>query len=296
MELTIRTPWARQRVKLGWSWIGLLPFFGVVILFLLYPAVSIFVRSFTDAAGHPTIQNILDLNQPVIVRSYTLTIEASLITSVLGGIIGFALAWGISLGGLPDGIRRAVLSFSGVSSNFAGVPLVFAFISTIGQLGIVTQFLKSGGVFLYPTFSLYSFWGLCLVYTYFQIPLMTLLVLPALEGLRREWEEAASNLGASKLEYWRYVALPILAPSVLGAMTLLFANAFGAHATAYALVGGGGGANMIVAIMVGNQFSTDTFSNPQLGNALALGMIFVIAINIIIYTWLRRRAERWQAH
>lgn len=294
MQARARTfPFFQAFDRLNWNWVGVVPFFLAVIAFLLYPAFSIVLRSFTDQAGRLTLQNVLDLNQPIIRQSYWLTIQASVFTSIMGGVIGFCLAWAISLGRLPSWIRSSVLTFSGVASNFAGVPLVFAFIATLGQLGTVTRTLKDAGISLYPTFSLYSFWGLCIVYTYFQIPLMTLIVLPALEGLRPEWQEAASNLGASRFQYWRYVALPILAPSILGAMALLFANAFGTHATAYALIGGGAGANMVVSIMVGNQFSTDTFSNPGLGNALALGMIFIIAINIVIYTYLRRQSERW---
>lgn len=278
---------------INFNWIGVLPFFIAIILFLLYPALSILVRSFTDPSGKLTFQNILDLNQSTIRQAYWLTIQASLFTALMGGLAGFALAWAISLGRLPQWIRSGVLTFSGVASNFAGIPLVFAFIATIGQLGIVTKTLKDAGISLYPTFSLYSFWGLCLVYTYFQIPLMTLLILPALEGLRPEWQEAAANLGASRFEYWRLIAIPILMPSILGSMALLFANAFGTHATAFALIGGGGGSNMIVSILVGNQFSTDTLGNPALGNALALGMIFIIGINIFIYSYLRRQSERW---
>lgn len=261
---------------------------------MIYPALSIVVRSFTDQYGNFTVQNVLDLNQQIIRDSYWRTIQVSLLTALIGGIIGFGLAWAVSLGKLPSWLRRAVLTFSGVGSNFAGIPLVFAFISAIGQLGIVTTLLKNFGIFLYPGFNLYGFWGLVIVYTYFQIPLMTLTVLPALEGLRTEWQEAALNLGATRWQFWQHVAFPILLPSILGAMALLFANAFGAHATAYALIGGGGGANMIVSIMVGNQFSTDTFANPGLGNSLALGMICVIAVNIIIYSYLRRLSERWQ--
>ena len=163
------------------------------------------------------------------------------------------------------------------------------------EISEITQGLKALGIYLYPDFNVSSFLGLCITYTYFQIPLMVLVLAPALDGLRREWREAAENLGASQLEYWRLVALPILLPSILGALVLLFANAFGAQATAYALVGGGAGQNLVVTVMVSAQFSTDSFANPGLGNALAVGMMVIIGISIVVYSWLRRRAERWQS-
>lgn len=276
-----------------WSWLGVIPFFLFVAAFQLYPSLSVVLRSFVNDAGAFTIDNITGLNQPIIMNAYWNTIKISAVSSILGGVLGFGLAWAVTIGGLPAWIRSSVLSFCGVAANFAGIPLAFAFIATIGKTGLLTKLLASIGIPLYPSFTLYGFWGLCIVYTYFQIPLMVLVLTPALAGLRREWQEAAENLGASRLEYWRFVALPVLTPSILGALTLLFANAFGTHATAYALVGGGAGQNLVVTVMVGAQFSTDSFANPGLGNALALGMMVIIGVTIFIYSYFRRRAERW---
>ncbi len=283
------------RLRFSWKWLGVVPFFLFVLAFQLYPSLSIAVRSFLNDAGKLTLDNIIGLNQPIIMNSYFSSIKISLISAVWGGLLGFGLAWAITIGGLPTSIRSAVLSFCGVAANFGGIPLAFAFIATLGRTGILTKAFSSLGVPLYPNFTLYGFWGLCLTYTYFQIPLMVLMLTPALDGLRREWREAAENLGASRLEYWRYVALPVLLPSILSALTLLFANAFGAQATAYALVGGGAGQNLVVTVMVSAQFSTDSFANPGLGSALAFGMIVIIGVTILLYSWMRRRAERWQS-
>jgi putative spermidine/putrescine transport system permease protein len=287
-----RLPRFRPR-WLTWNWIGILPFVLFVVAFQLYPASSVVIRSFLDQHGRPTLDNILNLNQPVILGSYRSTIELSLITAVWGGTLGFLLAWSVTRGGLPDWMRSGVVSFAGIASNFAGIPLVFAFISTIGRLGVVTKALNSIGIPLYPYFTLYGFWGICITYTYFQIPLMVLIMTPALDGLKKEWSEAAENLGASRFQYWRHVGFPILLPCILGALALLFANAFGAYATAYALVAGGSGQNLVISVMVGSQFSSDTFTDPGLGNALAFGMIVVIAVTIIIYSYFRRLSERW---
>lgn len=274
-----------------WDWLGVVPFLGFAIAFLLIPAASIVIRSFQDNGGNFTIQNLLDLRQPVILAAYTVSIELSVVTAIVGGIVGFLMAYAVTLGGAPGWVRSLLITFSGVASNFAGVPLAFAFIATLGRLGMVTGWLKAIGWDIYAEgFNLYTFWGLSFTYLYFQIPLMVLIIAPALDGLKREWHEAAESLGANSFEYWRYVALPILMPSLLGTMILLFGNAFGAYATAYALTGG---QINLVSILIGAQISGDALQNPGLGNALALGMVAVMAVSIAAYTWLQQKTSRW---
>jgi putative spermidine/putrescine transport system permease protein len=272
--------------------VGVIPFFVFAVAFMLWPAATLFMGSFQDDQGNFTFQNILDLFQPFILEAYILSIQISLVTAVVGGLFGFLLAYAAVMGGVPKTARTALMTFSGVASNFAGVPLAFAFISTLGRVGFVTVLLKTYfGVNLYDIgFNLYSFWGLSLTYMYFQIPLMVLIISPALDGLKREWREAAENLGATSWHYWRYIALPILLPSLLGTMILLFGNAFGAYATAFALTGG---ALNLVTIVIGAQIRGDVLHNPGLGYAMALGMVVTMAISIAGYTLLQRRTERW---
>lgn len=276
----------------SWAWLGTLPFFLFALAFLLLPAASLVVGSFQDRAGNFTFANIRNLFQPFILNAYWLSIRISFATAVGGGIFGFLLAYAAVLGGLPRAVRSWLLTFSGVASNFAGVPLAFAFIATLGRTGLITTLLLSlFGIPLYGSgFSLYSFWGLSLCYMYFQFPLMVLIMAPALDGLKREWLEASQNLGATNRQYWRYVALPVLLPSLLGTMILLFGNAFGAYATAYALTGG---SLNLVTIVIGAQIRGDVLNDPGLGNALALGMVVIMALSISIYVWLQRKTARW---
>lgn len=275
------------------DWLGVLPFFLFAILFLIWPSMRLFVGSFTDSQGNFTLENLLQLfTQPTILDAYRLSIEISAVTALGGGIFGFLLAYAVTVGGLPKGLRSALITFSGVASNFAGVPLAFAFVATLGRTGFVTALLKNVfGVNIYSAgFNLYSFAGLSLTYLYFQFPLMVLIMAPALDGLKREWREAAENLGASTFQYWTRVALPILLPSLLGAMILLFGNAFGAYATAYALTGG---ALPIVTIQIGAQIRGDVLHNPGLGYAMAMGMVIIMAISLAGYSWLQAKTERW---
>jgi len=279
------------RFQIG-NWLGVLPFFIFSALFLIGPTVVLAYRSFESKEGGLTLENYSQLINPTVVDAYRLSIQVSLTTALLGGIIGFFLAWAISIGGLPRPFRSITSTFSGVASNFAGVPLASAFVFTLGRVGAATTLLKLIGVELYKDlhFSLYSFLGLTIVYLYFQIPLMVLVILPAIDGLKRDWREAAENLGANPLQYWWHVALPILTPSILGSMILLFGNSFGAHATAYALTGG---LINLATLLIGQQISGDVLDNPGLGYAVAMGMVIIMAITISIYSFLQRRSERW---
>jgi putative spermidine/putrescine transport system permease protein len=281
---------ARPARRFNWAWVGVLPFFLFSVVFIFLPAIYLVVGSLLKD-GAPSLQNYADLGTGIIPNAYLTSIEISLVTAIAGGLIGFLLAYAIIMGGLPKFLRTAVMTFSGVASNFAGVPLALAFIFTLGQLGILTAFLKTFGLDLYAgDFKLTGKFGLELVYLYFQIPLMVLIIAPAIDGLKKEWREAAEGMGASPSEYWRKVALPILTPSILGTMVLLFGNAFGAQATAYQLTGG---TLNIITLVISSQIRGDVLHNVGLGYAAAMGMVGIMAVSIGLYAYFQRRAERW---
>jgi len=287
---TAGSPSVSRRLSL--AWLGLLPFFLFAFAFLIAPAASLLIGSFRDSQGALTFQNFLDLSTPSIRNAYWLSIRVSAVTAVVGGVFGFLLAYAVTQAGLPVWVRTGLITFCGVASNFAGVPLAFAFIRVLGRAGVISQMLKNdAGVDIYQLgFNLYSFEGLSLTYLYFQFPLMVLIMAPALDGLKREWREASANLGATSLQYWRLIALPILMPSILGTMILLFGNAFGAYATAFALTGG---SLNLVTIQIGAQMRGDVLHNPGLGYALALGMVVIMGVALGLYIWLQRISERW---
>jgi putative spermidine/putrescine transport system permease protein len=262
------------------------------LLFLILPTMKIVIGAFQSQDGSFTLQNLIDLNTDSIRSAYWTSIKLSLITALLGCAAGFAMASAVVFGGLPKRVRSPLLTFSGVASNFAGVPLAFAFIATLGPAGLVTLWLKTEfGINLRAMgFNLLSFWGLVVTYLFFQIPLMILIIIPALDGLKREWREAAEVLGATGAQYWRMVALPILFPSLLGTFALLFANSFGAVATAFALTGP---QLNIVPIKLFAQIRGDVLGNPNLGYALAFGMIVITGLANVTYIVLRTRSERW---
>lgn len=285
-------PGTAGAIRLPTHWLGVAPFFIFSLMFLILPTVYLVVGAFQNDRGELTFENIVALSQPSILAAYLISIKVSVASAILGAFAGVAIAIAIVRGGLPGWVRSATLTFSGVASNFAGIPLAFAFLATLGRLGLVTVILNLWlGIDIYSAgFNILSFWGLTLTYLYFQLPLMVVIITPAIDGLKKEWSEAAATLGATQFQYWRMVAIPVLWPSFLGTVILLFANAFGAIATAYALTGS---SLNIVPILLYAQIRGDVLHNPHLGYALAFGMIFITGLANVFYIWFRSRSERW---
>jgi putative spermidine/putrescine transport system permease protein len=261
----------------------------------------VLIGAFKGDHGGYTLDNLSAIIHSKNLRgAYESSIRLSLETAILGAIFGFLLAYAVIREGSPRWIRSAFTTFSGVAANFGGIPLAFAFIATIGNIGILTLFLKNHlGFNLYTwtppgsntPFAIYRPIGVVITYLYFQIPLMLLVIAPAIDGLKREWREANASLGGNSFQYWRYVAFPVLFPSLISTLILLFGNAFAAYATAYALTSGQG--FNLVPILIGFDLQGNVISNPHEGQALAFGMFVVLAAMMLIYVPLQRRASRW---
>ena len=306
MATSTRTSWIERghvlRLNPLTKWLGVAPFLIFVLAFQILPSLNLFLGAFQDQAGHFTLTNFLSLLDRFVLKSYMVSLQVSVITSVVGGVFGFMVAYAITVGGAPRWMRNILMTFSGLAANFGGVPLAFAFIATLGHTGFLTGLLRglcftnSAGVQTCPFdlyrdgFNLYTLTGLTLSYTYFQFPLMVLTIAPALESLRQEWREAAENLGANSTQYWWHVALPVLWPSILGTTLLLFASAFGAYATAQALTGG---SIPLATILVSQQIRGDVLGNPNEGYAVAFGMVMIMSLCIALYIFLQQRTARW---
>ncbi len=272
-------------------WIFVVLFLLFVLAFLVAPTLVLVVQSFIGDHGFTLsyMAGLLDFQYRIAFENSILLAVAS---AFVGLVFGGLLAYAILQPGAPPFLRSMTTSFSAVAANFAGVPLAFAFISTLGSLGFITVLLKHLGIDIYSMgFSLYSITGLTITFAYFQIPLMLIIITPAIEALRSQWREASDGLGASSWQYWRLVGLPILFPSLLAAFLLLFGSAFSAFATPYALTDGN---IALVTIDISNVLSGNVMSDPQVGAALSTGMILVMAVVLIIYSLVARRAARWR--
>lgn len=277
-----------MRPLIAWLFIG--AFISVAAAFMVAPTLMLAIQSIYGDDGL-TLEYIQSLGDYRYRVAFENSLMLSLASATVGVVAGGLIAHAVLKPSAPRWVRSIVTSFSAVAANFAGVPLAFAFISTLGSLGLLTQWLKGLGLDIYAAgFSLYSISGLTLTYSYFQIPLMLIIITPAIEALRPSWREAAENLGASGAQYWRMIGLPVLMPSLLSGWILLFGSAFSAYATAYALTSGNIG---LVTTEISNVLSGNVMASPQTGAALSVGMIVVMVGVLALSSVLARRAARW---
>lgn len=263
-----------------WPLLALVPFVLIVLGFELLPAAKLVAGSFSGPDGGFTLKNYKTvLMGPFYIASMRNSLILSLVSTVLGLVAGLLAAYALSRS--SNRVRQGLMAFISICVNFAGVPLAFAFIIILGSSGVLNTLLTQWwGINLYDKgFSLYSWTGLSLVYLYFQIPLATLLLYPAFHGIRPEWQEAATNLGASKWQFWWHIGLPVLAPAALGTFSILFANALGAYATAYALTTG---IYNILPLRISRLISGEVNYDPWLASAAAvvLGAIMVLCLAV----------------
>jgi putative spermidine/putrescine transport system permease protein len=288
-------PVPRHGTRRRWTaYLGVLPFLAYASVFLLWPTYIVVVGAFQDTSGRPTTASIKAVTTGSnYLDAFLESIELSLVTALGGAVLGALLAWAVTES-KPDGVlRKLVVAASGVLAQFGGAMLAFAFLATFGFNGFVTVLLQDAfGIDTQTSAGwIYGFWGLAVVYTYFQIPLMLIVFLPAIDGLRPQWREASDSLGGSTWAYWRHVGGPILAPSFIGAVLLLFANAFSAYATAAALISQG---SPLVTLQIRAAVTSEVvLGQANVGKALAFGMVIVVAIVMTLYALLQRRTARW---
>ena len=284
---------AAARHRGGLAALALLPFSALIALFLLLPTLSLLWGSVHDSrTGWFTLANYAYLGHPLDLVPFANSVELSLASTMLGGLVGLLIAQAIVSSRRPV-VQEIATTFSSVAANFAGVPLAFAFIATLGANGLLTRVLLGAGFDLYAGgFKLYSVAGLAIVYAYWEIPLMVLVMLPPLQAMQPAWREAAEILGASHWQYLRAVAIPILATPFVSSLLLLYANAFGAYATAYGLTTG---FVSLVPIQISNLINGDINFDPGQADALAIGLAAIMAVCIGGRALLERRSTRWLA-
>ena len=272
------------------AWLGLVPFLLFCLAFEIVPIFVLLRDSFFTRAGDFTTANYQNVLAPLYIKSFWNSIRLSGLTAIIGVIVGLLVGYAIYRWPSKK-VQELLVTLSDVTTNFAGAPLAFAFIIILGSNGLVTQFfLKNLNIALYPAFSIYSFSGLILAYVYFQLPLMVLLIIPAFGGLKKEWKESATNLGAGNFQFWWNIGLPILMPSLIAGFVLLFANAFGAYATAYTLTGS---RLSLVTLQIGFTITGEVLHEPGIGQAMAVLSLLIMGTCIGIYQAANIRARRW---
>ena len=268
-----------------------MPFILICLAFEFIPILFLIRGSFIDKTTQSfTLAHYQAMSRTIYVNSFLNSIKISGLTAIIGVVLGALIGYAIYRWP-SEGLKNALISLSDVTTNFSGAPLAFSFIIILGLNGVITQFLfKYFDYELYPGFSIYSFSGLVLAYVYFQLPLMVLIIIPAFAGIKKEWQESAESLGANTFQFWRHIGIPVLAPSLLAGLTLLFANAYGAYATAYTLVES---QLSLVTLQIGYMIGGEVRHDPGVGMAMAVLSLIIMGLSIAIYQIATSRVRRW---
>ncbi|EDM69245.1 ABC transporter permease protein [Moritella sp. PE36] len=261
----------------------LLPFALLFFMFQIAPMLWVLVNSFIyeEAFSFENYQEIFD--SAFILQGFTNSLWLAITSSLVGIII--AACFVSSLRRFDSGLRDWIISFTNMTANFSGVPLAFAFIIILGFNGALTLLLKKYGII--DDFNLYGQWGLLAIYIYFQVPLAVLLLYPAFDALSDDWQAASALLGAKTWQFWRYIALPVLSPALLGTFIILIANAMGAYASVYALTSGN---YNVITVRIASLVSGDIFLEPNLAAAISVLLILLLAFITIINQMLIGRS------
>lgn len=273
--------------------IGLLlafaPFLIFCAMFMLIPVVALLLGSVggIERLSFEWIAKVF--TNATFQRSIWNSLLLSVVSSIGGAVIGTAIGYAITRTKRPR-VRRALTALATVSSNAGGISLGFAFITILGAAGMITILLRSFGIDLLSFFSIYSVTGLMVVYLYFQVPLMIILMLPAFVGLRRDWSEASDSLGGDGRDFWRRIGIPVLMPSIVAGTVLLFVSSMGAYATAQALIGS---RINLMTIQISILRRGEILYQPAQADAMAVVLLLIVAVSVLAYHLIQRRAQRW---
>lgn len=268
------------------AYLALIPFVVVVICYEILPLIQLVIDSLigkeSEAFG---LENYIKVfTTPLYQRSIINSIRLSLVSALIGIVVAFIAASCVK--GASPKVQRVYTMILTMMSNFAGVPLAFAFMVLMGNTGVLTLIGKQYGIPFLANFDLYTGNGLMMVYIYFQIPLATLLLLPAFDGIRPEWKEAATILQARPVDYWFRIVIPNLLPSILGTISVLFANALAAYATTYALVSNN---YALLSLQITSKYKGDVTIDRATGGALSVVMILLMLLATAINNYITRR-------
>lgn len=269
--------------------LAFLPFLLFCVMFELIPVVALLLGSVGGIERHSLewIGKVFTnpIFQKSIWNSFLLSIVSSLLGAVFGTVIGYAM-----MRTRHGAVRGGLIALASLSSNAGGVALGFAFITILGAAGMITILLRTFGIDLMSFFSIYSVIGLIVVYLYFQVPLMIVLMLPAFAGLRADWAEASESLGGTQRDYWRRIGIPVLMPSIVAGTVLLFVSSMGAYATAQALIGS---RINLMTIQISILRRGEILYQPAQADAMATVLLLIVAVSVLAYHLIQRRAQRW---
>lgn len=269
------------------TFVWIVPFLVLILLFFVVPLLYMVLSSFSNSDGFTLNQYKTVLTNSYILQGFQNSITLAAASALIALVVTLFAVYAIM--GFSEPVRERVLIISNLTSNFSGIPLAFAFIVLLGNSGLFTLLFDKWGIHAFSSFSLYSWSGLLLIYIYFQLPLSLMLLYPIYYGIQQQWKDAAALLGASPFQFWTKIGIPIMLPGIVGTFSVLFANAMGAYASAYALTASN---YNLVSIRIGALLSGDIFAQPELASAIAVLLGVTMVTAMLLSEWSIKKTRR----
>jgi putative spermidine/putrescine transport system permease protein len=204
----------------------------VLALFFLIPVCTVLVGAFADG-GSAFARLAAD---PVFWNGLRGTLILGTVAPLFSLAVGFCVA--LALSRLAPGLRTAALMAISLPLTFSGLIVAYGFILLLGRAGFVTLLLAKLGFDPAVTGGfIFSPLGLGLAYSYYLVPRVVLIVLPAIGNFDRNQLLASRSLGAGNMRTLVEIMLPQILPSLIAAYCLTAAVTVGAYGTALALAG-----------------------------------------------------------
>jgi sulfate/thiosulfate transport system permease protein len=277
------------RKKVHWKRHSVLPGFGLTMgftlaylsLIVLIPLAGLFLKSMTISWSDFWIT----VTDPRVVASYKLTFGASLAGASINGVFGLMVAWVL--------VRY---TFPGKKIVDALVDLPFAMPTAVSGIVLTSLFLPNGwlGRWLVPLGIEVKNTplGVVVALTFIGLPFVVRTLQPALEDMETGVEEAAASLGATRLQTFRRVILPMILPAWLTGFALAFARALGEYGSVVFISGNIPRKTQIIPHVIITKLEENTKFGYAQASAIALVTLmasFAILLAINLVQWWRRR-------
>lgn len=273
------------------NWLPALPLIAVAFALLLAPTTLLVIQSFRGDSGHWTLAFWKETFERRGDRhAIGTSLRLGAVCASLSFLVGTPMSWLLSQ--MVTGRRAIWLALLNLAANFGGIGLAFGYTAALGTYGMITLALRGLGFGFSPPVSA-SFAGLVIAYVYTNVPLFVLLTLPAMSILRRDWMEAAEVSAATRLQFWRYVGLPILSPFLAAGWLLIFTWSIGIYGLAYALAGtAANGRLRLMTLQIGLALNSSPTGQNR-ATVMAVLLLLFATGSLLAYRLMLRRALRW---
>lgn len=229
--------WLHRSRRRDWfvNWGLTLPAIALMLVVYFIPLLRVLWISFVEPRVGLGNYALL-LHDPAVQRVLMTTFRVSLTTTIVSVAIAYLISYSVTHA--PPRVRRTMLLFVLLPFWISVLVRAFAWVSLLGRQGLINRALLGMGVIDEPLSLIFNELGVNIGMVHYMVPVATLTLYANMSGLDRRLTSAARGLGASRMQAFFRIFLPLSLPGVAASATLVFVFSMGFYVTP-ALLGGG---------------------------------------------------------